>query len=386
MSGSSKRAGATRIKRLRRNLQLTGPIVVLAVGVLVPVLLSTAVGILTLVLGDGSESIILGGLTISFTSAAIGGGIILAVLLGRRSRTARLQADFLANVTHELRTPLSSIRLYAQTLQSGLLNTDPARARCSVETIVRETEWLESMIDSVLTWRAAAKDRFDLDPEVGSVAPAVQAAVQRFGRMLTPGEVALTVDVQTAAPVRHDHRGLTILLINLLVNAYKYGGDRKRIRLWAEDRRDTVLIGVEDDGVGIPARELERIFDPFHRVETDRGPKTSGAGLGLAIVRHLADAHDGQVFVESTPGAGSRFVVQLPVATAPEPSIDEPAALETRDVPHTPEPDAELPEPDAELPEPDAELPEPDAEPPEPDAEPPELQRLPKTPAREAPP
>jgi hypothetical protein len=158
-------------------------------------------------------------------------------------------------------------------------------------------------------------------------------------------------------------------------------------------------------------------------VETDQGPKTSGAGLGLAIVRHMADAHEGQVFVESTPGAGSRFVVQLPVATAPEPSGEpatletrnaphtaepsaEPATLGTRDAPHTPEADAEQPQADAEQPQADAEQPQADAEqpqadaeqpqadaeqpqadaePPQADAEPPRHHRLPEAPAREAP-
>jgi len=306
--------GATRIKRLRRNLKLTGAIVLLSVGVLLPVLLSTFVGILNIVLGTGSQSIILGVLTISFTSAAIGSAIIVTVLLGRRSRTARLQADFLANVTHELRTPLSAIRMYAQTLQLGVLDGDAERTRTSVETIIRETEWLEAMIDRVLTWRAAARDRFDLDMVSEPLGPVVDEVAIRFRRMLAPGEVDFRVKNDSQIPVLHDKNGIVIMILNLLTNAYKYSGSDKHITLEATDEQDMVIIAVGDNGVGIPHREHGRIFDPFYRVESSRSIKASGAGLGLAIVRHMVGAHQGQVFVESSAGEGSRFVIHLPRA------------------------------------------------------------------------
>jgi two-component system phosphate regulon sensor histidine kinase PhoR len=306
--------GATRIKRLRRNLKLTGAIVLLSVGVLLPVLLSTFVGILNIVLGTGSQSIILGVLTISFTSAAIGSAIIVTVLLGRRSRTARLQADFLANVTHELRTPLSAIRMYAQTLQLGVLDGDAVRTRTSVDTIIRETEWLEAMIDRVLTWRAAAEDRFDLDMVSEPLGSVVEEAAARFRRMLAPGEVDFEVRNESQAPVLHDKNGIASLVLNLLTNAFKYTGPDKRITLDVTDEDDTAIIVVGDNGVGIPAREHGRIFDPFYRVESGHGGKASGAGLGLAIVRHMAAVHQGQVFVESSAGKGSRFAIHLPVA------------------------------------------------------------------------
>lgn len=306
--------GATRIKRLRRNLKLTGAIVLLSVGVLLPVLLSTFVGILNIVLGTGSQSIILGVLTISFTSAAIGSAIIVTVLLGRRSRTARLQADFLANVTHELRTPLSAIRMYAQTLQLGVLDGDVERTKTSVDTIIRETEWLEAMIDRVLTWRAAAQDRFVLDMVSEPLGPVVDEVATRFRRMLAPGEVSFQVKNDSLIPVLHDKNGIVTLILNLLTNAYKYTGPDKRITLEATDEPGTVIIVVGDNGVGIPQREHGRIFDPFYRVESSRSLKASGAGLGLAIVRHMVGAHQGQVFVESSEGEGSRFSIHLPAA------------------------------------------------------------------------
>ena len=311
--------GTTRIKRLRRNLRLTSAIVLLAVGVLLPVLLSTLVGIITLVSGDISYNLILGILTIAFTSAAIGSAIMVTVLLSRRARTARLQSDFLANITHELRTPLSSIRMYAQTLQSGVLEQDPARMATSIDTIIRETEWLETLIDRVLTWRTAAKDQIELDMVVEPIGPAVADAGQRFVRMLPPGEVDFVQQIESQALVRHDSRAIGSIVLNLLSNAYKYTEEDKRIRLELEDGQDEVIIRVEDNGPGIPKREHGRMFDPFYRVEAPGRSSTSGAGLGLAIVRHMVREHEGAVSVESEADKGATFLIHLPVAHPEEP-------------------------------------------------------------------
>ena len=162
-----QRSQSHKIERIRQSLSLVKPIVTLSVGVVLPVLLSTAVGIVAIVAGESSLTLILGILVVSFTAAAIGGAVILYVLLGRRARLARLQSDLLANVTHDLRTPLAAIRVYAQTLQTGLLQSDPARAEECLRTIVRETEWLDAMIDRVISWRAASKDRGLVDLRCG---------------------------------------------------------------------------------------------------------------------------------------------------------------------------------------------------------------------------
>ena len=189
---------------------------------------------------------------------------------------------------------------------------DVERTETSVDTIIRETEWLEAMIERVLTWRAAARDRFDLDMVSETMGPVMNEVAARFRRMLPPGEVDFAVHIDSQIPVLHDEHGVEILVLNLLTNAYKYTGPDKRITLDVTDKEDTVIIVVGDNGVGIPEREHGRIFDPFYRVESSRSIKASGAGLGLAIVRHMAAAHQGQVFVESAPGEGSRFVIHLP--------------------------------------------------------------------------
>ncbi|MBI5014569.1 MAG: HAMP domain-containing histidine kinase [Deltaproteobacteria bacterium] len=308
----------TRIRYRLPSLSLTGAIVALSTGVLVPVLLSTSVGIVTLVLGESSESILIGVLTVSFAAAALGGVAVVTWLLSRRARIARLQADLLANVSHDLRTPVTSIRMYAQTLLMGRLSQDPVRTQESLETIVRQTEWLEAMIDRVLTWRAAVRDRDALDPKVEPVGEAVEQAVARFGRMIPPDEARVTLHVETAVPVRHDRDAVGSIVLNLLLNAYKYSHAPREIRVEVldQERLGRVLIAVEDNGVGIPRNELSRVFDPFYRLVPRREGAASGAGLGLAIVRYFARAQGGDVYVESEEGRGSRFVITLPVARA----------------------------------------------------------------------
>ena len=291
----------------RRTLSLTGAIVAISVGVLLPVLLSTSVGIVAIAIGESSADLVFGILVLCLAAGAIGGGVAATVLLGKRARLARLQSDLLANVTHELRTPLSGIRLHAQTLQSDI---DPERREECVRSILRETVWLETMIDRVLTWRTASRDWASLDLVREPVGDTLEEAASRFRRMFDPEEVDFEVDIETSAPVEHDTRALVSIVLNLLVNAYKYGGDQKKIRLAARDESEEVIVSVQDSGPGIPRRQQKKIFEPFHRADNSR----SGAGLGLAIVRHQVEAHRGTVGVESVKDEGSTFTVRLPVA------------------------------------------------------------------------
>ena len=304
----------TKIRRIGSNLSLKGAITALSVGVIVPVLLSTSLGIVTLVLGESSRSIVLGVLIISFAAAAAGSAIVATVLLGRRARIARMQSDLLANVTHELRTPLSAIRMYTQTLQMGRVLRDPSRTAECLNTILRETEWLEAMVDSVLTWRGSAKDRHSLHLEFAPLSSATQDAIDRFSRMISKNSVDLKVEMTSKTPIKHDKQGISAVVLNLLVNAYKYTRKNKRIRVTLHDKENWIELAVEDNGIGIPQKEVGKIFDAFYRVDSRLKGEASGAGLGLAIVHHQVRAHSGEVYVDSEVGQGSRFSVRLPIS------------------------------------------------------------------------
>lgn len=294
-------------------MSLTGAIVATAVGVLLPVILSTSVGIVALALGETSEWTLFGVLVISFAAAAIGGAIVVTVLLSRRHRIARLQADFVANVTHELRTPLTSIRLYAQTLQMGTLENKPELVEKSIGTIVRETEWLEAMIDRVLTWRAASKDMDSPNFKAECLSCVVNVAVERFRRMVQGTDTQFLCSINTQEAVLHDEQAIHSIVLNLLVNAYKYTGKDKKIELRLFDIDNNVVLEIEDNGIGMEKSEQKKIFDPFYRVDSRLSGKASGVGLGLAIVRHQVSLHHGGILVQSEQGKGSKFIVQFPV-------------------------------------------------------------------------
>ena len=310
---------ATRLRKLGPNLSLTGVIVTLAVGVILPVILSTSVGIASIALGEKANNLVIGVLVICFAVASIGGAVTATVLLGRKARIARLQADFLANVSHELRTPLSAIRMYAQTLQTGRLEDEPEKIEACLATIVRETEWLETMVDRVLTWRSAAKDRLVIELNIASLAGAVQTALDRFSLLTVRGEVELSTEVSTTAPVAHDANGIVTVLLNLLINAYKYTGEDKQISLRAFDQGSEVVLEVEDNGIGFPSKDRQRVFEPFFRIDDRLRAKSSGAGLGLAISKALILAHGGTIEAHSREGQGTRMTVRLPM-TPPEDS------------------------------------------------------------------
>ncbi len=305
----------TRLKKLGPNLSLTGVIVTLAVGVMLPVVVLTSVGIVSIALGERTNNLVVGVLVVCFAVASIGGAVTATVLLGRKARTARLQADFLANVSHELRTPLAAIRMYAQTLHNERLREDPKKTRECLDTIVRETEWLETMVDRVLTWRSAAKDRLVLELRITPVPGAVQSALDRFALLAAPGEVSLTTEVTATAPVAHDANAIVTVLLNLLINAYKFTGTDKQITVRAFDRNREVVLEVEDNGIGIPPADRSRVFEPFFRSDDRLRARSSGAGLGLAIAKTLVTAHDGTIEVSSDEGIGTRVTVKLPMAS-----------------------------------------------------------------------
>ena len=300
------------MKRLKLNLDLTSLIVLIAVGVLLPVMLATAAGIVAIVIAKDAGSIVTGVLVISFAIAAAGSGIIAVVIAGKKARLARRQADFVASVSHEFRTPLSAIRLYAQTLQSGKLQGDPTQTAQCLATILRETEWLDVMVDRVLMWRASSKDVLPMEMELKPVTRAVEETVKRFRTMVVAADLDFECSITSSLLVRHDPLALNAVILNLLVNAYKYTREKKWIRLVVRDDANEVVIEVMDNGMGLALLEQRRVFEAFYRVERRDGTNSKGAGLGLAVARHLVERHGGSISVSSEKSMGSTFTVKLP--------------------------------------------------------------------------
>ncbi|HKS38076.1 MAG TPA: HAMP domain-containing sensor histidine kinase, partial [Verrucomicrobiae bacterium] len=240
--------------------------------------------------------------------------VIVLSLVRRQMTLTRLKNDLVANVTHELKTPLSSMRLLVDTLlNSEKLNEKTAREY--LQLIAKENSRLSRLIDNFLTFSRMERNKHVFDFSEVSVARVVdgaEAAVQE--RFKAAG---CDFDVKTAEglpPVVADGDALVTALINLLDNAYKYSGDEKRIRLRARAQNGSVFLDVQDNGIGLSPREARKVFQRFFQVDQSLSRETGGCGLGLSIVQYIVAAHKGDVRVESEPGKGSTFTIVLPAA------------------------------------------------------------------------
>jgi len=238
--------------------------------------------------------------------------LIIAGYLGRQMRLARLKNDLIATVSHELKTPLSSMRVLVDTLLAGRVR-DEGQAGEYFQLIAKENERLSRLIDNFLTFSRMERNKvaFEREPvRVAEViAPAVAAVRDRFD---APG-CRLDVDVADDVPMIVGDRGaLVTVLLNLLDNAHKYTGQQKQVTVRARRQDGGVRIEVRDNGVGLSRRAVRRVFDRFYQVDQHLSRGAGGCGLGLSIVRFVVGAHGGDIEVASRPGEGSTFTVVLP--------------------------------------------------------------------------
>jgi len=223
-----------------------------------------------------------------------------------------MRRDFVANVSHELRTPVSVIKGYAETLLDGLLESDSQRSRRFVEIIQNHSERLTSLINDILTLshlesKEAALELYSLDVG-GTMAKACMLLADKADRK----QLVLKNEGTGSLPkVMADQGRLEQVLINLLENAIKYTPEGGVIRLFAEDIGTHIRVSVVDTGLGIPSKDLPRIFERFYRVDEARSREQGGTGLGLAIVKHIIQRHGGEVFVNSHLDKGSTFSFTL---------------------------------------------------------------------------
>ncbi|GEJ58464.1 sensor histidine kinase [Anaeromyxobacter diazotrophicus] len=280
--------------------------------VFVPAALMLSVGILILVFGSAARDYVFGTLIVALVATTIIGTAATLGVIYRESRLARLQTDFVNKVSHDLRTPLTSIRMFVETLQMGRLQ-DPARQAEALEIISDEVARLSDLINRLLDWARMESGRrsYKLEPcEVGVLVDQAVAALEPL-RLHHPAEV--TRDVPPGLPrVRVDPAALGDALLNLLHNAYKYTGPDKKIAVSARAANGTVLLTVADNGPGIAAPDQKRIFEKFYRAKDALDRTIEGSGLGLSMVKHIVKAHGGKVSVSSQPGHGAAFTIALP--------------------------------------------------------------------------
>lgn len=235
-------------------------------------------------------------------------------LVRRESEMARLKSDFVANVSHDLKTPLALIRMFGETLEMNRVRDETSRQEY-YRVITRETERLTRLINNVLDFSRieGGRQRYELRP--GPLEPVVLEVLESFRYPLAQQGFKVETAIEPDLPlVRMDAAAIGQALANLVDNAVKYSGERRWLRVGARRSGPDIRLEVADEGMGIPPGETARIFDKFYRVGRSETQGRRGSGLGLTLVKHVAEAHGGRVEVESRVGEGSRFTIVLPAA------------------------------------------------------------------------
>jgi two-component system phosphate regulon sensor histidine kinase PhoR len=245
----------------------------------------------------------------------VGLGVLVMVVRAER-RANRIKSEFVANVSHELKTPLSLIKMFGELLAAGRART-PDSAREYAEIITRESERLATLIDNVLDFARLERGKMAFSFAEGDVGEVVHRSLEVYRTLAEREGVALEIHIEPELPpVVIDADALSLAVMNLVDNALKYAQNGKQVTVSVTrlERPSGVRLAVADRGPGIAADEQERIFDRFYRGKTASERPVRGSGIGLSLVKNIALAHGGDVTVTSTPGQGSTFSVTLPAA------------------------------------------------------------------------
>jgi len=240
------------------------------------------------------------------------GVFVLLHDISRERNSMLLQTEFVHNVSHELKTPLSLIRLYGETL---LLKENLAEAdrKEGLQIITKESERLTYMINNILDFSKIEMGRKEFDLKPGNLAEVVRDTLDSYRYHFVKKGFRIEEEIDRDIPVvLFDREAVEGILINLFSNAIKFSKETKKMVVRLEDTPEAICLVLTDKGIGIPPNELSNIFNRFYRVKSTTDFETRGSGLGLTLVKHVVDAHAWQIDVESTPGQGSVFSILIP--------------------------------------------------------------------------
>jgi signal transduction histidine kinase len=253
-------------------------------------------------------------LILGILSALIVIGLILTKhVVSKEMALAKLKSDFVSNVSHELRTPLALIRLYAETLELGRISA-PDKKQEYYRIIRKESERLTGLINNILDFSRIEAGHREYEFRETDIADLVRNTLDSYRYQIEQQGFTLKEEIDTTVPAVYvDREAIARALLNLVNNALKYSLDDKFLGVKLYRENGSVKLEVEDRGIGITRREQAKIFEKFYRTGDPLVHNTKGSGLGLSLVRHITDAHGGNIAVESTPGKGSKFTLSLPL-------------------------------------------------------------------------
>lgn len=229
-------------------------------------------------------------------------------------RLTRMKNDLIATVSHELKTPLASMRLLVDTLRDGHYQ-DAQLVKDYLEMISKENARLSSLIEGFLTFSRMERNKAKFEQELLKPEEIIHAALEAVGNRLQAPGCHCELDMQPELPqIIGDRDALITVLVNLLDNALKYTGEIKEIRIRAFASGNNVFIEVQDNGIGFPRSAARKIFERFYQVDQTLSRHVGGCGLGLSIVQFIIEAHKGSIAAVSQTGQGSTFTIQLPAA------------------------------------------------------------------------
>lgn len=233
----------------------------------------------------------------------------------REVQIAEMRSQFVSSVSHELKTPLTAIRMFAETLRLGR-SKNPKTQTEYLDTIVNESQRLTRLLNNVLDFSKIEQGNRLYRPETASLYEIVESAARAMEYPLNQQGFRLTVQTEEGLPkVCVDHDAIEQALLNLLHNALKYSGDSREIGLHLKKKGDNALFQVIDQGIGIDPQEKKRIYEKFYRIPSPENERIVGTGLGLALVSHIVEAHGGHLELKSALGKGSTFSIYLPLET-----------------------------------------------------------------------
>jgi signal transduction histidine kinase len=248
----------------------------------------------------------------------LAGLIVIGLILTKRvvskeMALAKLKSDFVSNVSHELRTPLALIRLYAETLELGRITTKEKKQEY-YRIVRKESERLTGLINNILDFSRIEAGAKEYEFRETDIADLVRNTLDSYRYQIEQQGFTLKEEIDETLPAVYvDREAMARALLNLVNNALKYSPEEKFLGVKLYRENGTVKLEVEDRGIGITRREQTKIFEKFYRTGDPLVHNTKGSGLGLSLVRHITNAHGGNVTVESTPGKGSKFILSLPL-------------------------------------------------------------------------